>query len=276
MRRIVLKLEYIGTAYDGWQVQPGRDTVQQRVESALRELTCEEIAVIASGRTDAGVHALGQVAHFDTGKDYPVRNFMTGANRFLPPDIRVVAAAETDESFHARFSAHEKTYEYLMYESAFERAIYLDRAVRVCEKLDIAAMREAGAAFVGTHDFASFCASGADTKTSVRTVTALTTERCGGLVRVRVTADGFLYNMVRLMVGVLVDVGRGKFDRGGVERLLSLRNKDAVRVCAPACGLYLVGVDYGEADPFAKIAHKAERPEVKNGSRRQKTETGPI
>ena len=143
MRRIKLTLDYIGTAYSGWQRQPDRDTIQKRVEDALFSLTGERAAVVASGRTDAGVHALGQVAHFDTIADIPVKNFMTGLNHFLPPDIRILKAEKAASDFHARFSAHEKTYCYCIYESKFDRAIFLNRAVRVSERLDVKAMRSA-------------------------------------------------------------------------------------------------------------------------------------
>lgn len=136
MRRIKITLDYIGTSYSGWQRQPGQDTVQQRVEDALEALTGIKTSVTASGRTDAGVHALGQVAHFDTDSVLPVKNFMTGLNHFLPADIRVLSAMQAEDGFHARFSAKEKTYCYCLYESPFDRAVYLNRAVRVAERTE--------------------------------------------------------------------------------------------------------------------------------------------
>lgn len=244
MRRIRLTLDYIGTAYSGWQRQPDRDTVQQRVEDALFSLTGERTKVVASGRTDAGVHALGQVAHFDTDSDIPVKNFMTGLNHFLPPDIRILKAENVKNDFHARFSAHEKTYCYCIYECPFDRAAYLNRAVRVSEKLDVKAMRKASTAFLGEHDFTSFMSTGADTLGAVRTVKDVRVVRSGGLVRIFVTANGFLYNMVRLIAGVLVRAGQGKIDKAGVEKLIALKDKHAVREVMPAEGLYLVSVKY--------------------------------
>lgn len=244
MRRIRLTLDYIGTAYSGWQRQPDRDTVQKRVEDALFSLTGERTSVVASGRTDAGVHALGQVAHFDTDSDIPVKNFMTGLNHFLPPDIRILKAENVKNDFHARFSAHEKTYCYCIYECPFDRAAYLNRAARVSEKLDVKAMRMASAAFLGEHDFTSFMSTGADTVGAVRTVKDVRVVRSGGLVRIFVTANGFLYNMVRLIAGVLVRAGQGKIDKAGVEKLIALKNKHAVREVMPAEGLYLVSVKY--------------------------------
>ena len=244
MRRIRLTLDYIGTAYSGWQRQPDRDTVQQRVEDALFSLTGERTSVVASGRTDAGVHALGQVAHFDTDSDIPVKNFMTGLNHFLPPDIRILKAENVKNDFHARFSAHEKTYCYCIYECPFDRAAYLNRAARVSEKLDVKAMRMASTAFLGEHDFTSFMSTGADTVGAVRTVKDVRVVRSGGLVRIFVTANGFLYNMVRLIAGVLVRAGQGKIDKAGVEKLIALKDKHAVREVMPAEGLYLVSVKY--------------------------------
>lgn len=244
MRRIRLTLDYIGTAYSGWQRQPDRDTVQQRVEDALFSLTGERTKVVASGRTDAGVHALGQVAHFDTDSDIPVKNFMTGLNHFLPPDIRILKAENVKNDFHARFSAHEKTYCYCIYECPFDCAAYLNRAVRVSGKLDVKAMRKASTAFLGEHDFTSFMSTGADTVGAVRTVKDVRVVRSGGLVRIFVTANGFLYNMVRLIAGVLVRAGQGKIDKEGVEKLIALKDKHAVREVMPAEGLYLVSVKY--------------------------------
>ena len=244
MRRIRLTLDYIGTAYSGWQRQPDRDTVQKRVEDALFSLTGERTSVVASGRTDAGVHALGQVAHFDTDSDIPVKNFMTGLNHFLPPDIRILKAENVKNDFHARFSAHEKTYCYCIYECPFDRAAYLNRAARVSEKLDVKAMRMASTAFLGEHDFTSFMSTGADTVGAVRTVKDVRVVRSGGLVRIFVTANGFLYNMVRLIAGVLVRAGQGKIDKAGVEKLIALKDKHAVREVMPAEGLYLVSVKY--------------------------------
>ena len=244
MRRIRLTLDYIGTAYSGWQRQPDRDTVQKRVEDALFSLTGERTSVVASGRTDAGVHALGQVAHFDTDSDIPVKNFMTGLNHFLPPDIRILKAENVKNDFHARFSAHEKTYCYCIYECPFDRAAYLNRAARVSEKLDVKAMRMASTAFLGEHDSTSFMSTGADTVSAVRNVKDVRVVRSGGLIRIFVTANGFLYNMVRLIAGVLVRAGQGKIDKAGVEKLIALKNKHAVREVMPAEGLYLVSVKY--------------------------------
>lgn len=244
MRRIKITLDYIGTAYDGWQRQPDRDTVQKRVEEAIFSLSGERVSVVASGRTDAGVHALGQVAHFDVNAAIPAKNYMTGVNHFLPPDIRILSAEEAPDDFHARFSAHEKTYTYCIYESRFDRACYFNRAARVEQKLDLKNMKTAAEAFCGTHDFTSFCSAGADTTTFTRTIKDIRVTRSGGLVKISVTADGFLYNMVRRIAAVLVKAGKGQIDKAGAEKLINAADNKVAKDVMPACGLYLKSVKY--------------------------------
>ena len=244
MRRIKLTLGYIGTAYSGWQRQPNQDTVQSRLEDAIFTLTKERVSLQGSGRTDAGVHAIGQVAHFDTNSSLPIKNFVTGVNHFLPADIRVEKAEEVDENFHARFSATEKTYNYYLYESPFDKAVYLNRATRVKDKLSVKKMSDSAQAFLGEHDFTSFMSTGADTTGAVRTITELKVERKDGLIRITVSANGFLYNMVRLIVGVLIRAGKGEIDKNGISQLILMQSKDAVREVMPACGLYLKSVKY--------------------------------
>ena len=244
MRRIKITLDYIGTAYDGWQRQPDRDTVQKRVEEAIFSLSGERVSVVASGRTDAGVHALGQVAHFDVNAAIHAKNYMTGVNHFLPPDIRILSAEEAPEDFHARFSAHEKTYTYCIYESRFDRACYFNRAARVEQKLDLKNMKTAAEAFCGTHDFTSFCSAGADTTTFTRTIKDIRVTRSGGLVKISVTADGFLYNMVRRIAAVLVKAGKGQIDKAGAEKLINAADNKVAKDVMPACGLYLKSVVY--------------------------------
>lgn len=244
MRRIKLTITYDGTAYHGWQIQPNADTVQERVERAVFMLTGERVTVVGSGRTDAGVHALAQTAHFDTDSNIPTRNFFTGLNNFLPLDVRVLAAEEMSGDFHARFSAKEKTYRYYLYESDVELPMLLNRAVAVKGNLDIEKMKEAAKVFIGKHDFRSFQSTGADTVTSVRTIKRLTVKRERGFVVISVTADGFLYNMVRKLVAALVAVGLDKTTVDDIKAKLALADKDAVREVFPAHGLYLVKVKY--------------------------------
>jgi tRNA pseudouridine38-40 synthase len=169
MRRIKLVLDYVGTRYHGWQLQPGKDTVQKRLEDALSELCKEEIHVVASGRTDSGVHALGQVVHFDTNTQYGLVAYVRGTNNYLPDSIKVLDAQEVDEQFHARFSAKKKTYVYVMYQGKEERAIYSNRAVRI-DEIDTKAIDEACKYLLGSHDFTSFMSTGSDVKGTVREV----------------------------------------------------------------------------------------------------------
>lgn len=241
--RIRIDLDYIGTAYAGWQVQPGQTTVQGEVERALAEMTGVPTAVCASGRTDAGVHALCQTAHFDTDKPWEPSAFVGGLNVRLPRDIRILRAQAVADDFHARYSAIDKTYEYRLYRSDVDRAVYYGRAARLSPDADIAAMRAAAKHFVGTHDFASFCAANADTKTTVRTVTRADVTERDGLVVYTVTADGFLYNMVRIMAGLLVRLSAGG-DPAEVARVLAACDRTAAPDTAPACGLYLKSVRY--------------------------------
>ena len=248
MRRIKLVLDYNGTRFSGWQIQVGKDTVQARVEKALSLLTGEEISVIASGRTDAGVHALGQVLHFDTNTEFDTIAYVRGANNYLPDDIRVLSAEVVDSEFHARFNAVKKTYIYRVYESNEERAIYLNRAVRVNAPLDIKAMQKCCDALVGEHDFTSFMSSGSCVKTTVRTIyEASVVEREGLFGKEYIftfTANGFLYNMVRKMSAMLIKAGQGKANDSDVSYQLENPSKTGLTLVAPACGLYLKNVEY--------------------------------
>ncbi|MGN1093467.1 MAG: tRNA pseudouridine(38-40) synthase TruA, partial [Candidatus Neoclostridium sp.] len=162
-----ITVDYIGTAYHGWQKQKGLDTIQERLENAVKNLTGEEVTVHGSGRTDAGVHAVGQVAHFCLENQSRSYNFVKGLNHFLPPDIRVLEAKTESEGFHARFSAHKKTYEYLLYEGMTDRAVYLNRAMRVWARLDVEKMNAAAKLLEGEHDFSSFMSAGSEVSGTV-------------------------------------------------------------------------------------------------------------
>lgn len=242
--RIKLTIDYIGTAYAGWQVQPEQKTVQGELEAALKTLTGQTVGVTASGRTDAGVHACGQVAHFDTDRTWDAKVYVGGLNRYLPRDIRVLAAEAVPETFHARFSAKRKTYVYRMYRSSVARAVYAGRAVRIEPSVDVAAMQAAAERLVGTHDFAAFVAAGADTATTTRTVFDAKVSQTRDEVYFTVTADGFLYNMVRIMVGLLLRVGYGAMAPDDVSDVLASCDRTRARDTAPACGLYLYNVEY--------------------------------
>lgn len=238
--RIRIDLDYIGTAYAGWQVQPGQKTVQGELERALGDMLGRPVGVTGSGRTDAGVHALCQTAHFDTDKPYAPAAFAGGINVRLPADIRVLRAERVPDTFHARFSAVAKTYEYRMYRSDADRAVYLDRAARVPGTIDADRMAAVAAQFVGQHDFASCMAAGSEVKTTVRTVTQADVTTRDDMIVFTVTADGFLYHMVRIMAGLLMRAGMGA--PVDIPALLAARTR--APATAPACGLYLKKVYY--------------------------------
>ena len=246
-------------------MQPGRPTVQGTLAAALREMTGEQVLPQGSGRTDAGVHALGQVASFELQAPIPEANLLRALNRMLPPSVRVLEATVVPAGFHARHSAVRKTYEYRI----FVRTVDADDtgAERICSPflaqfvwdcrwpLRVTAMEEAAAMLCGTHDFASFAASdperqereqGAEGRSTVKTIETSTVQREGELVVYRVTGSGFLHHMVRNIVGTLVEVGRGSLEAGELERILAARDRSAAGPTAPPQGLFLVNVEYAE------------------------------
>lgn len=239
--RIKLTIEYDGTNFCGWQFQPGLRTVQSELEEAIKKLTGEQVRVTASGRTDAGVHALGQVAHFDTEKDLGSK-YSGALNYYLPPDIRIIKAEKADESFHARFSAKNKTYKYVIYESEVDSALLRKKATRVSGKLNASAMNKAAQNFMGKNDFAAFMSTGSETSTTVRTITDISVKRKDGFIIISVSADGFLYNMVRKIAAALIKVGKGTLGGEDIKNLL--KAGATFSSVAPAEGLYLFKVEY--------------------------------
>ncbi len=247
-RRIRLTVEYDGTAYAGWQRQLNAVSVQQRLEEALSKLTGEAVTVAGASRTDAGVHALGQVAHFDTVSRIPGEKFSFALNTMLPPDIRVSASREAPPDFHARFDARGKLYRYLIHNHAHAPAIGRNTHAHVAYPLDEFLMHEEAQGAVGTHDFAAFAASGSIVKDTVRTVYEARVLRNENELELLVRGSGFLYNMVRILAGTLIGVGGGKLAPGAVSRAIESKNRLDLGVTAPACGLTLMRVYY-EDDP---------------------------
>lgn len=237
--RIKLVVEYDGSDFSGWQFQPGLRTVQSEIEAAIKKATGEDVRVTASGRTDTGVHALNQVVHFDTSKDLGAK-FAGALNFYLASDVRIKTAQVVSDDFHARFGAKQKTYDYVIYEGVTDSALWRKRAARVQGSLDEVAMNEAARLFVGQHDFASFMSSGSEVSTTVRTVISASVVKKDGFVIFSVTADGFLYNMVRKMAAVLIEVGKGQ--RVDIPALL--RCEATTTKVAPPQGLYLREVTY--------------------------------
>jgi tRNA pseudouridine38-40 synthase len=241
MRMVV---QYDGTDYSGWQRQANGPTVQQTLEEALAEMTGATPGVRGAGRTDAGVHALGQVAHFDTEANIPARGFRLGLNSILPRTIAVVSVEEAAPDFDSRFAAKRKLYRYQVW-NAETRQPLLDRyAWHMIRPLDVARMREAAAVLVGRHDFASFRAADCERKTTVRNLYRVGILEEGPLVSIEVEGDGFLKNMVRILAGTLLYVGHGKLDAHDVAHLLVAPDRTAAGPTAPAKGLTLVRVDY--------------------------------
>lgn len=244
MRRVLLTLSYDGTAYAGWQWQQNAVAVQQRVEEALHALTGEHARVTGASRTDAGVHALGQRAHFDTGSRIPAERFPYALNTHLPPDIRVLRGAEVDPRFHARFDAKGKTYVYRIHNAPHHSALYRNLTAHVPVPLDAQAMRRALPQLLGTHDFAAFQASGGTAKTTVRTLTQATLQQAGDELTLTLSGNAFLYNMVRVIAGTLVEIGKGKLPEGCLSRALQTGDRLRLGPTAPPCGLTLARVWY--------------------------------
>ncbi len=246
MRKLKLTLEYDGTGYAGWQVQANAETVQGRVEAALRAVLKEEIRIHGAGRTDAGVHALGQVAHFETASALPAENILKGANTHLPPDIAVLEAEEVDPDFHARYSARSKIYRYRILLREVRSPLERFRALRIAPPLDPERMRAAAGLLTGRHDFAAFAAAGSSVKETVRNLTRIEVKEEDAGLTLEFRADGFLYRMVRNITGTLLAVGKGKLSGEEVENILRSRDRTRAAPTAPAYGLYLVKVEYGE------------------------------
>ena len=250
MRTLKFTIAYDGTAYAGWQCQPDRISVQETLENAMARITGERNRTLASGRTDAGVHALGQVVAMRTESTLSVETMRRALNANLPDDIAVLDAVEAPDDFHAISHVRRKRYRYVIDDGpvrdVFTRhyAWHYDRG-----RLDAEAMRLASAALWGTHDFSSFESSGAPRATSVRTVFELLVERDGDRITIEIEADGFLYNMVRAIVGTLVEVGRGRRSESWPGEVLAARDRAAAGPTAPPQGLFLVRVEYRPVAP---------------------------
>ena len=244
MRRIHLIVEYDGTNYAGWQRQSNAMTVQEKLERAVLRLTGEEVCVSGASRTDAGVHALGQSAHFDTQSRIPADKFSFALNTMLPPDIRVVRSEEVSMAFHARFSGRGKRYRYLIHAAPHAGALNRLTHAHVIYPLDVEKMRAEAQSLVGTHDFAAFAASGSVVKDTVRTIWRADVERQGAEICLIVEGNGFLYNMVRIIAGSLIGVGSGKLAPGAIKRAIESGSRLDLGITAPAHGLTLMEVFY--------------------------------
>lgn len=253
-RRILLRVAYDGTNYHGWQLQPNAATIEGELNRALCVLTGEEIVVTGASRTDAGVHALGNVAVFDTTSRIPAEKFSYALNQRLPEDIVIQSSKQVADDFHPRHCDCRKTYEYDILNRTFPLPAYRNTAYFLYGTLNIEAMRRACQAFLGEHDFASFCAAGAQVQTTVRTIYSLEVEcrplteanvgSADQLLTIRVKGNGFLYNMVRIIAGTLVEVGRGHIKPEEVAGIIAAKDRAKAGPTAPARGLRLVEIEY--------------------------------
>jgi tRNA pseudouridine38-40 synthase len=244
LRNLRLEIEYDGTRYFGWQVQDGKPTIQGEVERAIKEIAGAPATVIGSGRTDAGVHAVGQVANFRTACRIPDAKWPQALNAHLPADIRVVSAREVPLEFHAQFGAKRKTYVYTLLNREVASAIERDHCHHVRRSLDIAAMTEGAQHLVGTHDYRAFGSEMSEKEKTIRTIDRATVLGDRALVRILFRGSGFLYNQVRAMVGTLIDVGLGKHPPDHVKSVLEGKDRTKAGANVPAKGLCLISVEY--------------------------------
>ena len=244
MRNIKLTIEYDGTRYYGWQRQPTGNTIQQEIEKAISKVTKEEVEIIGSSRTDSGVHAKGYVANFKTEVRMPADKFRDAINCKLPYDIVIVNSEEVPLDFHARYSSRGKTYCYTILNRDYPCAIDKDYVYHHRWKLNVEKMKKACEYFLGTHDFKAFQTPGGSVKTSVRTISDLHIETKGDKINIYVSADGFLYNMVRIIVGTLILVGSDKIEVNFVNDIIESGIRQKAGKCAPAKGLCLEKVFY--------------------------------
>ena len=245
--RLALGLQYDGSAFRGWQTQAGGGTVQDAVEHALEQLAGCPVPTICAGRTDAGVHAACQVIHIDPPVARPLTAWVRGVNRFLPPAVAVRWAVQVDDSFHARFSARTRRYDYWLLNDPVRSPLLDRRAGWMPRPLAIEPMRQAAAMLVGRHDFSAFRSAECQAASPVRDLHELGIERFGNLIRFRLVANAFLHHMVRNLVGSLVYVGLGRQPPQWIAEVLAGRDRTAAAPTFPAAGLYLTGVEYDPA-----------------------------
>lgn len=242
--RIKITLSYDGTDFCGWQKQKNGVSVQGTVEDAIFALTGERVSVVGSGRTDAGVHAKGQVAHFDTQSDVPPERFYKALNTFLPDAVKVLSSEKVSDKFNANRTAKRKTYEYSLYVSDVEEPLKERYSVRVYGNLSIEKMRAAAETLTGERDFKAFSATGSGVKTTVRTVYGISVDKTGEDIKIKVCGNGFLYNMVRIMAGALVKTGKGEIAESDIIKALDTGDRTLLGETMPAKGLCLLGVEY--------------------------------
>lgn len=243
-KRVRLTVAYDGTAYHGWQVQPGVVTIESKLNECLSELLKEEIQVIGASRTDSGVHALGNIAVFDTSARMPAEKISYALNQRLPEDIRIQKSEEVPSDWHPRHCESRKTYEYRIYRAEFPMPVNRLYALFTYHKLEVEKMRQAASYLEGEHDFKSFCQTGAQVESTVRTIYSVEVLEEGRELVIRVCGNGFLYNMVRIIVGTLLEIGQGKRTPEDMAQILEKKDRAAAGPTAPAHGLMLMKYEF--------------------------------
>lgn len=244
MRNIKLTIEYDGKDFNGWQKQPNKLNIQGTIEKAIETITKEPVDLMASGRTDAGVHAIGQVANFKTNSNIPIEKFAVAINSNLKKSILIKSAEEVDERFHSRLTCKRKTYCYVINNSPVGTAIFRNLDTHIAIPLDVEKMQEAIFYFKGEHDFKAFKSSGTSSKSSVRTIYDAIVKKEGDKIYISLTGNGFLYNMVRIISGTLVEVGMGKIKPEEIPNIIKSGKRENAGKTLPPQGLYLVKVEY--------------------------------
>ena len=245
MRNIKLTIEYDGKDFNGWQKQKDKLNIQGTIEKAIEAVTGEIVDLNASGRTDAGVHAIGQVANFKTNSKIPIEKIPVALNTKLKKTIRIIDAEEVEDKFHSRLSCKRKTYRYVINNSEFSSALYRNMECHISKKLNIEKMQTAAKYFEGEHDFKAFKASGTSSKSSRRTIyEAKVYKRDDGRICIELTGNGFLYNMVSIISGTLVEVGLGKINSNDITKIIDEGKRENAGKTLPPYGLFLVKVEY--------------------------------
>lgn len=244
MKNVMLVIEYEGTNFSGWQRQIGQRTVEEEIEKTLRKISKEEIKIIGSGRTDAKVHALGQVANFKTRSTIPASRFKYILNNRLPEDIRIRESKEVNMDFHSRFSAKAKQYKYIIYNNKMPSALYRNFSYHIPRNLDIDKMTDAACEFIGTHDFASFKGRRSVVKDTIRTIYKIDIKRKKDLIEINILGKSFLRYMIRIIVGTLIEVGYGNLNRQDIREIIACKNRTKAKKTAEPQGLFLMKVYY--------------------------------
>lgn len=246
MRNLLLTISFDGSAYHGWQVQDNAKTIQQTLQDGLEQILQKRDNIVGCSRTDAGVHANMYCCNLRTESEIPCSKLVSALNAVLPRDIAVSDCAEVDYEFHARYDCKSKEYIYKIYNSPIKNPFLYKYTLHYKYRLDEKMLDRQAKDFIGTYDFSAFCASGSSVESMVRTVMNASVERNGDMVIFRVEADGFLYNMVRIMVGTLIDISSGKIPQDSIKQIITSKNRFAAGQTAPAHGLYLNRIRYGE------------------------------